>query len=381
MEIFTFFEVSKLNLKMWLSTEINRVNLRILLVLFLSLIFFQLTMKAISEQRRKDIEAMLLQGVSTRQIHKALGISQAMVMKVKKAANIMRSAPNLGRPKIFGDRERRAIVREVTVQGPKTAAEVAKELRNDTGLKFCDNTVRQVLYSSGLSGKVKQKKPKLAPRHVRARIEFARRHQHWTIDDWKRVIFSDESKINRFNSDGREWYWARDGYPLQPSQVVQTVKHGGGSVMVWGCMTYNGGGSLIQVEGRMDQHYYKRILIEQLLPTLDYVDFPAEEVTFQHDNDPKHTAKMVQEWLGEQPFKVMIWPAQSPDLNPIEHLWAKIKKDLNRYSSPPKGMHELYQRIEEVYMAIPVDYINNLYESMPRRIKAVLKAKGYWTKY
>ncbi|EIE89854.1 hypothetical protein RO3G_14565 [Rhizopus delemar RA 99-880] len=58
-------------------------------------------------------------------------------------------------------------------------------------------------------------------------------HRYWTTDDWRKVIFSDESKINVWGSDGVEFYWSLPGSPLQPHHVIPTVKHGGGSVMVW----------------------------------------------------------------------------------------------------------------------------------------------------
>ena len=77
----------------------------------------------------------------------------------------------------------------------------------------------------------------------------------------------------------------------------------------------------------------------------------------------------------------MNWPAQSPDINPIEHLWAIIKRKLNEYEQPPNGMIQLWERIKAIWSNIDEDICMNLIESMPRRIEAVLKAKGKWTNY
>ena len=77
----------------------------------------------------------------------------------------------------------------------------------------------------------------------------------------------------------------------------------------------------------------------------------------------------------------MIWPAQSPDLNPIDHLWTHLKKKLAEYEEPPKGILELWNRAEGEWNKIEKEVCQNLIESMPRRIEAVLSAKGGYTKY
>ena len=67
-------------------------------------------------------------------------------------------------------------------------------------------------------------------------MDFAIRHKDWTLGDRKRVVWSDETKINRLGSDGRKWAWKRAGERLNDRLVEGTVKFGGGSVMLWGCM-------------------------------------------------------------------------------------------------------------------------------------------------
>ena len=79
---------------------------------------------------------------------------------------------------------------------------------------------------------VKKKRPKLSPRHKKARLEFAERHQEWTIEDWKKVIWSDETKINRLGSDGRKYTWKEKGEGLSDRLVEGTIKFGGGNLMM-----------------------------------------------------------------------------------------------------------------------------------------------------
>ena len=84
---------------------------------------------------------------------------------------------------------------------------------------------------------MKQKHPLLSKHHRRERLDFALSHQDWTVDNWKCVIWSDETKINCIGSDGRKWAWKKAGEGLSDRIVEGTVKFGGGLVKMWGCMT------------------------------------------------------------------------------------------------------------------------------------------------
>ena len=194
-------------------------------------------------------------------------------------------------------------------------------------------------------------------------------------------MWSDETKINCLGSDGCKWVWKKPGEGLSDRIVEGTVKFGGGSMMIWGCMTWNGVGYATKIDGRMDGDLYLQILKDELQESLQYYGLNPPDVIFQQDNDPKHTCKKVKEWLDEQEFRTMVWPAQSPDLNPIEHTWGYLKRRLAEYEHPPSGMEELWDRIQVEWEKIPAEECQKLIESMPRRVQAVLKAKGGYTKY
>ena len=175
--------------------------------------------------------------------------------------------------------------------------------------------------------------------------------------------------------------WKKAGEGLSDRLVDGTVKFGGSSLMVWGCMLWDGPGYACKIDGRMDGDLYVKILEEDLKASIDYYNKNPQKVVFQQDNDPKHTSKTAKTWFQNSDLEVMDWPAQSPDLNPIEHLWSHLKKKLGEYQSPPAGILELWERVEKEWNNIPASVCQDLIESMPRRVAAVLAAKGGHTKY
>jgi hypothetical protein len=267
--------------------------------------------------------------------------------------------------------------------GLENSTQVKKALEDQFSIHVSASTVRRALEDQGLVSFVKPKKPHLRPQNVKARLKWAKAHINWTLDDWKRVIWSDETKINRFGSDGQHYGWKRSNDGLRPKDVKQVVKHGGGKpIMIWGCITYEGAGYMTRIEDIMDQYLYKRILQEELVQTFQWYDLNQDTVIFQHDNDPKHTAISVRQYLNEQPFTVMEWPAQSPDLNPIENIWSIVKIKLFRnYSTPPKGVLDLWDRVQTVWNELTIEECRNVIDTMPKRCSDVIRAKGYWIDY
>ena len=336
--------------------------------------------KKLSLRIQNDISAQLLQGKSTGEVAKLFGIGKSTVHRFSQAKKIDLKSKS-GRKKKLSKRDEKLCARQIISGDSKSVVQLTKTLKTHHNINVSRKTVARALNNVGLQAGEKKKKPGLSQKNVKARLEFAKKHLDWTVNDWNRVIFSDESKINRFNSDGRSWCWYRDVNQLEDRTVNIQIKHGGGGVMIWGCMTSQGIGYLCKIDGTMDQHLYKSILEDELLQTIDFYNLEKDQVIFQHDNDPKHKAKSVQKWLSEQEFKTLEWPAQSPDLNPIEHMWSELKRRLNKFNSPPKGVIELWERIQQIWNEISPEVCQNLFNSMTKRIHAVLKSKGKWTKF
>ena len=119
------------------------------------------------------------------------------------------------------------------------------------------------------------------------------------------MIFSDETKINRFDSYSRSRCWIGNGERIGPQHVHQIVKHDGGLVMIWGCMTTFWPEAWYKIEGKMDRHLYKFILEIFLWSIIQNCNMGPRRLVFQHDNDPKHTSKIVQKWLASQSFQLL----------------------------------------------------------------------------
>ena len=146
-------------------------------------------------------------------------------------------------------------------------------------------------------------------------------------------------------------------------------------------MGWNGVGMLIEVIGKINADQYCQILGDGVMESFEKLEMDEGERYFQQDNDPKHTSRKATEWFEDNDIQVLSWPAQYPDLNPIEHLWEHLKQQLHKYSNLPRGVHELWDRLVDKWNGICPKVCQNLIESMPRCIQAVIKAKGGHTKY
>ncbi|KAI4875918.1 hypothetical protein NFI96_025593, partial [Prochilodus magdalenae] len=160
----------------------------------------------------------------------------------------------------------------------------------------------------------------------------------------------DETKIELFGLNSTRHVWRKKNAAYDPKNTVPTVKHGGGSIMFWGCFSAKGTGLLHRITGKMDGAMYRTILRDNLLPSARDLKMGRGWV-FQHDNDPKHTAKATKDWLKKNHIKVMEWPSQSPDLNPIENLWRELKVRVAKRQ--PTNLHDLERICKEEWAKIP----------------------------
>ncbi len=161
---------------------------------------------------------------------------------------------------------------------------------------------------------------------------------------------------------------------MDPSCLVSTVQAGG--VMVWGIFSWHTLGPLVPIEHRLNTTAYRSIFADHVHPFITTV-YPTSECFFR-DNEPCHKAQIISDWFLEHDneFTLLKWPPQSSDLNPIEHIWDVVEREICIMDVQPINLQQLRDAIMSIWTKISEQCFQHLVESMPRIIKAVLKAKG-----
>ncbi len=252
-------------------------------------------------------------------------------------------------------------MREVKKNPKITVAELQRCIR-EMGESCRKSTITAALHQSGLYGRVARRKPLLSARHMKARMEFAKKHLKDSKMVANKILWSDETKIELFGLNSKRYVWRKPGTAHHLSNTVPTVKHGGGSIMLWGCFSAAGTGRLVAIEGKMNAAKYRDILDENLLQSAQDLRL-GRRFTFQQDNDPKHTAKITKEWL------FLNGPARAL----TEHLWRDLKMAVHQRL--PSNLTELERICKEEWQRIPKSRCEKLVASFPKRLMAVLNQR------
>uniref|UniRef100_A0A8C7DNR2 Transposable element Tc1 transposase n=1 Tax=Oncorhynchus kisutch TaxID=8019 RepID=A0A8C7DNR2_ONCKI len=234
---------------------------------------------------------------------------------------------------------------------PSISAQTVCNRLREAGLRACRPVVRQVL----------------TRHHHQQRRLWAQTHRRWTRQDWQKVLFSDESRFCLTRGDGRIHVYHR---PVLWSGIDLEVEGPSWS----GAVCYSIIGLiLVVIAGNLNAvRYRKDILLPHVVPFLQ----AHPDMTLQHDNATSHTAHSVSDFLQDRNVSVLPWPAKSPDLNPIEHVWDLLDRRVRARAIPPRNVRELAGALVEEWSNISQQELANLVQSMRRRCTAVLNAAG-----
>lgn len=335
--------------------------------------------KELSIEMRATIIAYHNNGKSNRQISQELKVPRRTVdynVKKFKTSESVRNKTRSGRPRATTSAEDRKIVISSKRNRRLTAPEIAAEVNVERFKPLSVSTVKRRLQEADLHGRVAVRKPLLRAVNKKKRLEWATQHKNWTLEEWKKVLWSDESKFEVFGSRRRVFVRRSAGERTLDQCLVPTVKHGGGSVMVWGCFGGDNIGNICRIQGVMRKEQYRDILENEMLSS--GLRIFRGKFTFQHDNDPKHTSKLCKEYLdklsAEGMLNVMVWPPQSPDLNPIELLWDELDRNVRKIC--PTSSKHLWDIIQSEWNKISGETLSKLLNRMPKLCEAVIKNKG-----
>lgn len=337
--------------------------------------------KQLNEGQRRLVLDLYSQGHTLRQIEKCTNIPKSTVgytIKKYKDYKTLSNLPGKGRKRATNERMDRTILKLATQNRFISAPDIVKQIETRFGVKICAQTIINRLNEAGFKSRTPRKKPYVTRTHRQKRLEFALKYKDMPMSFWKKVLFSDESKFNLVASDGAQKVWRKQGEAFKLSCMRGTVKFGGGNVMVWGSMSWAGAGNLAFITDKMDSAQYVAILKSNLKASTRKLRMGSQFI-FQQDNDPKHTSILAQKYLQENSIEMLQWPSQSPDLNPIEHLWSILENKIGARSCKTK--EELIIKIRESWMSITQNETKKLVESMPNRLLEVIKAKGGPTRY
>ncbi len=289
--------------------------------------------------------------------------------------------PRPGRPKKTTPRDDRALLRAANRDTKATLYALATPSKSTKHLGR--NTVRKILKNANKAKRRPRRKPFLKPEHKYRRRVWCLAEKRGKRD-WNKVCWSDEvtfeigadSSIFYVTRGPREEYLDKN---LKPS-----FKSGRMSVGVWSCYCGEEMGPLVIIEkgGRMTAKRYIETLKKHFIPFYKRMRQKyGPDVVMQEDNAPWHTAKVVRAFLDKQGVNRLQWPAQSPDLSPIENLWKQIKIIISKRRHRVKNIGMMERALEEVWPTIKAETLRTLNNSMPKRLDLCLKNKGGATKY
>ncbi|KAG1454504.1 hypothetical protein G6F55_007572 [Rhizopus delemar] len=178
--------------------------------------------------------------------------------------------------------------------------------------------------------------PRLTARHRKSRLRWAKEHLNWTEDQWRSVVWSDESRFCVEGSKRGKRVLRKEGERYDERNIIFTVKWGGGGAMVWGCFRRGGFGLLEMIDtSSVDQETYISILANMFHHWFTIVTIQQERgLIFQEDGASCHTEGYV----------------RCPALNPIEHVWNALEKRIERKRSSVKSLGQLKVALREEFL-------------------------------
>jgi transposase len=319
-------------------------------------------------------------------IAKAMGCSNSSVTRVLAAhgaAKVTKGRP--GRQRILNTPKRKAL-KEMVVKDKDSRRQNLAQVTDAFakvrgGQKVSKRTIQRALADENVHSCIPRRKPLISATNKVKRLAWCMERSDWTVEDWQKVLWTDESTFSQFQKSGWGRVLREPREEFHEDCIAATVKHSP-QRMFWACFSFFGLGPLIPLIGSVTGEVHRETLDKYAIPTLKaQARKQKKKILLQEDNAPVHTAKVARNFLLSKRVPLLPWPAQSPDLNPIENVWGFIEVRLRSRRPQPSSIRELERVIAEEWEAIPQDFYRDLVRSMPRRIEACIANNGGHTKY
>ena len=331
----------------------------------------------LSLEDRQEIVYLRRNGMTESEVSERLQIPKSTINSVFTKWKTHHTVENLkkpGRPKEITEEEEKMVIEAVEEDPTMSLSKIQGSILPS----FSKPTIHRVLNGYGFESFTIPEKWALTPEHKKLRLEWALKYKDMPDFFWKSVIFTDESRIQ--NNPFKQKAWSSDKKALPLIEIDQWPIW----VLCWGAISYEGKLVLECQNMNMTAPIYLALLKRRLLG-----NFPAlspqtkggaqmDRLVFQQDGSSSHTAKQVKDYFKEKQIQVLPWPPKSPDLNLIEAVWSQLKSKLKRFY---KDYEELVQDVKNSWNSLTITYIQNLYNSMNRRILAVIEAEGGPSRY
>jgi len=350
--------------------------------------------RELSEGLRGEIIGMRKVKTSFAEIGRLLEIDESTARKVwnrYQETGTYESAERSGRPAKLNDHDCRQLVRYIR-HDRETRREPLQEIAATLNLNVSARTLERKLTIIGLGHYIERKKPFLTQKQKAARLKFAKNHIHWHNDEWRRVGWTDEMSMQTGVNQGKVWVWRYPEEEYYEDCMAATHIPGFKKVKFWGAMRYGklSAGIILSEkkgDGKMNaEEYLEEIMDKELF---DFWITGMEEVGYlliMEDGAPYHqgVASIRRKQLEKDGFVGWgpgVWPSNSPDLNPIENLWHILRTNVRNKHPLALTKKDLIIALKEEWAKLDINIINDLCDSMPRRLAAVIAAKGGSMKY
>jgi len=279
-----------------------------------------------------------------------------------------------GRPKALSEREERHLVRDFIFHPGKSIKSTVKlQAQQPIANRSVDKrTIRRTLRRRRLCPRTSQRGKEIIPKNREERLLFAQRHANWTLRDWSTIVFSDEATLFPHMTRTRVLWNYNQAQRVPPFEESLKNK----SVNVWGYLRYDGEIEIFRFEGAMRQEDYVEMIEDRIFNAIAPPRHGAARLTFMQDNATYHTAKSVNNWFRRNRVNPLTWPSQSPNLSPIENIWAAVKNELWVQRARIKTPNDTFALSREIVHNLQLTYIHSLYESMPKRMEDVINNNG-----